>query len=257
MKLSKKIVIFAILLAAVTTYGMYYYIKLTKETVTDVKYKQVLVAKNNIPAKTKIDKSMIKVEKIAEEYVLKNAETDEKEIIDKFAIERIIEGEQILSNRLVDLEKIYASYQVPFGKRGVTIKVDDVAGVAHLINPGDYVDVVVYIPEREIEEKTTKTVFPDVTKLTLQNLLVLAIDQEQGFVEKKEEKEKTEEKQEQKMKKITLAVNPADTEKLVLGDEIGKLRLALRHPDEKKVNETSGAIVNDIVPEKGKMVFQK
>lgn len=257
MKLNKKIIILAILLAAVTTYGIYFYIKSTQETVTEVKYKQVLVAKNNIPAKTKVDKSMIKIEKIAEEYVLKNAITDEKEIIGKFSIERIIEGEQILPNRLVDLEKIYASYQVPIGKRGITIKVDDVAGVAHLIKPGDYVDVVVFVPEREIEEKSTKTVFPDVTKLTLQNLLVLAIDQEQGFVEKKEEKEKTEEKQEQKVKKITLAVNPADTEKLVLGDEIGKIRLALRHPDEKKVYETSGAIVNDIVPEKGKIILQK
>ncbi len=253
MKLSKKIIIIAIILAAVTTYGVYIYLNSIQETVSQVNYIEVLVANRNIPAKTKIDKSMVSVEKIAEEYVIKNAVTNMAQITGKYTMERILEGEQILSERLVDPEKINFSYQIPKGKRAVTIKVNDVTGVSDLIKPGDYVDVLVFMEQKEIENNTTTTIYPDITKMFLQDILILSIDKDYGY----EEKKTVQAPEEIKERKVTIALAPTDAEKLVLADETGKIHLALRHPEDKAVQETSGAISKDIIPEKGKMVLQK
>lgn len=253
MKISKKIIIFAILLAAVTTYGVYYYLNSIRETASQAKYVEVLVATGNIPAKTKIDKSMVKVEKVAEEYAHKNAVTNMGQINGKYTIERILEGEQILSGRIVDLEKINFSYQIPEGKRAATIKVNDVNGVADLIKPGDYIDVLVFVSQREIEGNSTTTIYPDITKMVLQNVLVLAIDKESGSDENKESKV-TEQEQE---RKVTVAITPTESEQLVLADETGKIHLALRNPNEKAVEKTPGAILKDIIPEREKIMINK
>jgi len=59
MKLDKRIIIFAVVLAAITTFGIYKYLESLKPEEVEVTYVEVWVAKETIPAKVKITDAMI------------------------------------------------------------------------------------------------------------------------------------------------------------------------------------------------------
>ena len=88
------------------------------------------------------------------------------------------------------------------------------------------------------EEEINNITYPATTKVMLQNIFVLAVDQEYGQGVDKTSQER--------QRKITLALSPADAEKLHFGDAHGKLRLTLRHPEDKGTEETSSVIRTDI-----------
>jgi pilus assembly protein CpaB len=102
------------------------------------------------------------------------------------------------------------------GKRAVTVRVDDVRGVAGFIQPGDRVDVVLIRTEAESRSNDS---YSDVI---LQSAKVLAIDQITG--------ERTE--QPTVAKAVTLEVSPEDAQKILLATNIGRLSLTLRQPSE-------------------------
>jgi pilus assembly protein CpaB len=104
------------------------------------------------------------------------------------------------------------------GKRAVTIRVDDVRGVAGFIQPGDRVDVALIRTESETK---TKEGYSDII---LQSAKVLAIDQLTG--------ERTD--RPTIAKAVTLEVNEEDAQKILLAGNIGRLSLILRQPDEGK-----------------------
>ena len=106
------------------------------------------------------------------------------------------------------------------GKRAVTVRVDDVRGVAGFIQPGDRVDVVLI--RTEAESRTGES-FSDVI---LQSAKVLAIDQITG--------ERTETAT--IAKAVTLEVSADDAQKILLATNVGKLSLILRQPDEAKTD---------------------
>jgi pilus assembly protein CpaB len=105
------------------------------------------------------------------------------------------------------------------GKRAVTVRVDDVRGVAGFIQPGDRVDVVLIRTEAE---SRLKEGYSDVI---LQFAKVLAIDQITG------------ERPEQPTiaKAVTLEVSAEDAQKILLATNVGRLTLILRQPAEANV----------------------
>jgi pilus assembly protein CpaB len=102
------------------------------------------------------------------------------------------------------------------GKRAVTVRVDDVRGVAGFIQPGDRVDVVMI---RTAAESRSNDSYSDVI---LQSAKVLAIDQITG--------ERTE--QPTIAKAVTLEVSPEEAQKILLATNVGRLSLILRQTAE-------------------------
>ncbi len=98
------------------------------------------------------------------------------------------------------------------GMKAVTVRVNDVAGVAGFVLPGDMVDVLV---TRENAGNGTNQSYTDVL---LQGVKVLAIDQD------------TNDKLDRPApaKAVTLEVSMAQAQKVALGAAVGKLSLALR-----------------------------
>src|SRR5882672_7718883 len=97
------------------------------------------------------------------------------------------------------------------GKRAVTVRVDDVRGVAGFILPGDFVDVVLIGEDPAIKRE-------GYSEILLQHVKVLAIDQLAS------------ERQEQPTvpKAVTLEVTPEQAQKILLATNIGRLSLTLR-----------------------------
>jgi pilus assembly protein CpaB len=248
MKSNKRINIIAILLAVITVILLYSYIQSIKKSPqnSQMKYLEVYIAKKEIPAKTKLDDTMVTLEKIDEKYVLKNAILNKGNIIGKITSEKILQGEQIVSERLIEINNSNFSYKVPKDKRALTIPVNDVNGVAYFIKPGDFVDVLIYKEKEEKEENGKKVVDPNIAKIVLQKILVLEID---GSIPQAASNGA---QNAQALRKITLAVTPIEAEKLYLSDASTKIRLALRNPEDNGTNETPGAIGDDILPQKAK-----
>jgi pilus assembly protein CpaB len=102
------------------------------------------------------------------------------------------------------------------GMRAVTIRVDDVRGVAGFILPNDHVDIVLIRIDNESTRKQSYS------ELLLQNVKVLAIDQVAS-----EQKE-----QPTVAKAVTLEVTPNQAQKISLAIDVGHLSLVLRQPGE-------------------------
>jgi pilus assembly protein CpaB len=133
----------------------------------------------------------------------------------RYAIETIHASEPVLHNRVTGKGgKASLSSVIDQNKRAVTIRVDDVFGVAGFVTPADHVDVML----TRGEEPQRPTDNPK-TAVLLQNVKVLAIDQQANEHQGKPAVAKA----------VTLEVTPEEAQKLALGRTIGTLSLALRN----------------------------
>lgn len=113
------------------------------------------------------------------------------------------------------------------GTRAMTVKVDDVVGVAGFVLPGAWVDVVAVV-----DPQVQGTSQGPTSKIVLQHIKVLASDRN---VERQDTGETT-----LIVKAVTLEVLPDQAEKLALAATEGKLQLVLRNSVDDDSVQTSG-----------------
>jgi len=136
----------------------------------------------------------------------------------RVALREIGVNELVLKNRVSGFGgRATLSAVVAQDMRAVTIRVNDVQGVAGFVLPGDRVDVIFTRPEGAAEAAHSNT--PPITDVLLQNLKVLAIDQ---FTESQKDKPVI-------VKAVTLEASTEEAQKLTLAAQVGNLALALRN----------------------------
>src|SRR5262245_60274845 len=96
------------------------------------------------------------------------------------------------------------------GMKAITLRVNDVLGVAGFVLPGDRVDILL---TRQLEKDT-----PPITDVLMQNIKVLGVDQ---VADQKANTPIV-------VKAVTFEVNTEEAQKLTLASQIGSLSLALR-----------------------------
>lgn len=233
---NKKVILLAGILALITTFTIYSYIKKASVKPDTTVYSNVYVAVKNLPAKHTLTESDIKQVKIAKEYVNSHAVTNKAEIIGMLLKDNVIEGEQILKDRLATDKSASLAYSVPRGKRAVSVNVNEQISVSGMIRPGDHVDIIASFDS----EKTGQITYPRITRIVIQNVMVLALGQDMTV---------TDQKLKDLPKTVTLAVSPEEAEQLVYISEFAVIRIALRAVDDDKKVETSGTEREDIVPQ--------
>lgn len=247
-RVNKKILIISILLAAFTSFLAYIYIKNVTSRQETVEYVTVYVAAKTLPARHKITDGDLAEAKVTREYLNPKAVLNKADIVGKRLKDSVIEGEQILRDRLVGNSDLTLAYNIPEGMRAVSININDQSNVSHLVRPGDFVDVIASFESEEEEEGENRKIYPRITKIVLQNIQVLALGQDMSVAsEKLSEPPKT----------ITLAVTPQDAENLVYINEYAVIMLALRPADSDEKVNTQGTILDDIVTGKGIKVLPK
>ncbi len=117
-------------------------------------------------------------------------------------------------------------------RRAMAVKVDKIVGVAGFIHPGNRVDVLVTLQQ-------TGMVTTPVTKIVLENVLVLAVGPE---IEASTKQEKP-----APVDVITLEVTPHEGEKLALAATEGKLQLALRNFGDSQEVMTRGTTISTLL----------
>ncbi len=248
--LNKKILIFAMIISFITAYLAYDYLNniqqgsAVKETAT------IPVASRDILPGETISENMITEIKVPESDLLNMGIRNIGDISGKIAKEKIIKGESIPDERLLQDGETHLPFLIPEGKRAISIAIDEFSGVADLIKPNDFVDIYVTVEEKVIDMKDSKIVHPKTSILLLQNIQVIAVSKE--VLKKKNEREDVPEEY-----AVTVAVKPSDGEKLVLGEEMGNIKLALRGIGDDSIHYTPGVIREDLVTEKGKVVIYK
>ncbi|MFD2365571.1 Flp pilus assembly protein CpaB [Pseudoduganella sp. GCM10020061] len=111
------------------------------------------------------------------------------------------------------------------GKRAMTVRVNDVVGVAGFALPGTYVDVMVHAQQDEQGNQGKP-----ISKTVLEKVLVLAVAQEAS---RDDTKPKV-------VSAVTLELTPEDSEKLDLARSVGTLSLVLRNQVDKQTVATKG-----------------
>jgi len=170
--------------------------------------------------------------------------SDKSKIVGRLTKERIIKDELILPDRLYNDEKTNMAFIIPAGKRAVTIGVNEVIEVGDFLIPGDYVDVIATFDEANVEIGGSKIYYPKYTKIILQNIQVLGVGQNMQVLKEKDKDLPA---------SVTLAVTPGEAERLVLADESGVLRLALKPAADNSTIQTNGVIKDDMVLPKGRV----
>jgi pilus assembly protein CpaB len=160
--------------------------------------------------------------------VPKGAFNDLAALDGRVAITGIQPGEPILESRLAPVgTKGGLSAVVPSGKRAITVRVNDVIGVAGFTLPGNYVDIMVNTENTGANRNNEDQM---ISKIVLERILVLAVAQEAN---RDETKPKV-------VNAVTLEVTPEQAERLDLARSVGNLSLVLRNQVDSMPTDTAG-----------------
>jgi pilus assembly protein CpaB len=148
------------------------------------------------------------------------------EIVGRGIVVPLVKNEPVLSAKLASKEAGSGLPPViPEGMRAVSVRVDEVVGVAGYVLPGNRVDVLATAnPSDQRSDTTTKVILSNVQVLTAGTRMEQ--DQEKG--------------KPMQVTVVTLLVNPEQSERLALASTEGKIQLALRNPMDQTAPETPG-----------------
>ena len=148
------------------------------------------------------------------------------EIIGRGVIVPLVKNEPILQAKLASKEAGSGLPPViPEGMRAVSVRVNEVIGVAGYVLPGTRVDVVAtQSPTNQQTDMTSKVVLSNVQVLTAG--MRMEQDGEKG--------------KPVAVTVVTLLVNPEQSERIALASTEGKIQLALRNPLDTGAPETPG-----------------
>jgi pilus assembly protein CpaB len=136
-------------------------------------------------------------------------------------------NEPVLSSKITGPgQRATLSAVIGDGMRAVTIRVNDVDGVAGFVLPGDRVDVAL---TRQADKVNTNDV-------VIQNVKVLAIDQ---VADERTDKPSI-------ARAVTLEVNATDAQKIALAATVGTLSLMLRRAGEARAADTRRVTLGDL-----------
>jgi len=230
-----------------------------------------VVAKQDIPARTKITSGMVEVRQLPTDTHSELAYTDLSQVVGQVTRYPIATNEEVLSTKVVSLTSVAKtgeslSYVIPEGSRAISIEVTQVISSGGLVLPGDYVDIIGVFDvtfgsgDQEITEERY------FSRIILQNIEVLAVAQtvvdtvpEAGTTTGTDGEttttdaggqrvRNTEASPEPKASTVTLSVTPQQAQLLFLAEENGVLRLAVRPYGDATVQDIPFVAETDLIP---------
>lgn len=180
--------------------------------------RQVLVATQDIPARTQITPAMFHTETRSANTLQPDALADPTRATGSLALITIPSGSQLTASEIGTNVAFALPVRLREGMRAVSIPIDRVKGVAGLIQPGDRVDVIAVPPHGNGAPGKAVTILRGIRVLAVGNSL--------------ENVSATPSPQEEAAATVTLEVNPKQADLLAWADANANIRLALRSPRE-------------------------
>lgn len=177
---------------------------------------KIVVAATDIQLGTKLTGPMLALAEWPAGSIPPGAFTDIKQLEDRVVKSTVLRGEPLVQAKLAPVgTQGGLSAVISPGHRAITVRVNDVIGVAGFALPGNYVDILVSTEDGAGNNRDAK----QISKIVLQHILVLAVAQQASRDETKP----------QVVKAVTLEVTPEQAEKVDLARSIGTLSLVLRN----------------------------
>jgi pilus assembly protein CpaB len=223
--------IFSVFLIAIIAggglaYGTYDYLQNVPVKTVTVPTKRVVVANSDLSLGSELRRDDLKVIEWPASAVPEGAFEDPSALLGRGLIASVIRHEPILPGKLASKEAGSGLPPIiPSGKRAVSVRVNEVIGVAGYVLPGTRVDVVAtQSPNGKAEDMTSKVVLSNVEVLTAGTRL--EHDSKDG--------------KPMQVTVVTMVVTPDEAERLTLASTEGKIQLALRNPLDLESPATAG-----------------
>lgn len=188
----------------------------------------VVVAARDLAAGTILQPLDVKVVEWPAELAPATYASDEAAVLGRGLVAHVSADEPLLESKLAQSGQGGLPVVIPDGMRAVSVKVDEVIGVAGFVLPGTRVDVLATFGDRDAA----------VTRVILQNVEALAA----GQTTQPDAQGKP-----QTVPVITLLVSPEEAEDLTLAATQGQIQLALRGTLDQQSVRTDGSRVGGLV----------
>lgn len=225
--------IFAVLAIAVLAggglaYATYSFVQSRPGTgpATEAPTQAVVVAAADLQMGASLGPDDLKVMRFPEGQAPEGAFADPAEAVGRGVIAPMVKNEVVLAAKLAGKDAgAGLPPLIPEGMRAVSVRVNEVVGVAGYVLPGTRVDVLA-------THSPTNQPIDTVSRVVLANVQVLAAGT-------RIEQDQTDQKAVQ-VSVVTLLVDPEQAERLALASTEGKIQLALRNPLDQGSPQTPG-----------------
>lgn len=200
---------------------------LSQQTATGTE--SVIVASREVNLGTALNATMLEVVPWPSGAVPTGAFRNLAELEGRVLLTSVQRGEPVLESRLAPVgTRGGLSAVIPEGKRAITVRVNEVVGVAGFALPGNYVDVMVNTQDEKDKP---------ISKIVLERILVLAVAQEASRDDTKP----------RVVNAVTLEVSPEQAERLDLARSVGTLSLVLRNQIDNNPAATEGITKRELL----------
>ena len=218
------VLLVAVAIASGATYFVYRAIIRIPVRQVEVASVFVAVAAENLPLGTRLTKEQIKVVGWPSSSPVQGSFASPDSLVGRGLIQPVHANEPLTETKLAPIEAgAGLPPSIPPGMRALSVRVNDVIGVAGFTTPGTRVDVLVTLNRAEVS--MSRAVVSNVQVLTAGTLF----DQEQSKDGKAIPSAV-----------VTLMVTPDDAERIVLAQNSGAIMLVLRNPLDVVPTDTKG-----------------
>ncbi len=191
---------------------------------------KIVVAASDVNLGQRLTPEMLRLAEWPAESLPQGALQDPAPLAGRVLKTSVLRGEPLSEAKLAPAGTLGGlSALITEGRRAITVRVNDVIGVAGFALPGNYVDIIV-----STQQDAGDRAFPqsrNISKIVLERILVLAVAQEVGRDETKP----------RVVNAVTLEVTPEQAENLDLARSVGSLSLVLRNQVDPQPGVTAGA----------------
>ena len=220
------VLLVAVVTAGIASWAVYRALLQQPARAQELPAQAVVIATRSMGIGTALTANDVKVVAWPASSPMPGALSDVKQAINRGLLTGVLENEPITNNKLASIEAgTGLSPASRLGMRAMSVKVNDVIGVAGFVVPGTRVDVVVTI--RRPSDSMTRTAASNVQVLTA------GTRQDQG-------KPEGDNKNANASTVVTLMVSPRDAERIALAQSEGEIMLMLRNPLDHETTVTPG-----------------
>jgi pilus assembly protein CpaB len=218
------VVAIAVIVAAIASFGVYQAIQRMPVREIEVRSRYQVVAAHDMPMGTMVTKDYVKLVPWPASSPVEKGFTTIESVLNRGLITSVVTNEPLTEGKLAPLESgAGLPPSIPEGMRAVSLKVNEVIGVAGFVVPGTHVDVVVTL--RRNDDSISRAVVSDVQVLTAGT---------------RYDQQKARDGQPIPTSVVTLLVTPSDAERIALAANEGSIMLTLRNPMDRQRTDTPG-----------------
>lgn len=219
----------AVVTASLASFGVYRAVERMPAQTAELSHASVVVAARTMPIGTQISAQDVKIVAWPSNSQLPGAMSSTDAVIGRALMTSVLENEPFTDAKVAPRESgAGLPPAIPRGMRAMSVKVNDVIGVAGFVEPGSHVDLLVTIRRRD--DSMARTVASNVRVLTS------GTRQEQAKAESVADVKGTG----TVSTVVTLMVSPDDAERIALAQSEGQIMLVLRNPLDREQTVTLG-----------------